>query len=210
MKPSSQPLSVGQTVEDLKEPVLRYLVRYVGDRAVAEDLLQETLIRVARGLPGFSGRSSLKTWAFSIATRVAADYFREPARKARIVEVDEAAGLSADERAIDERLVVDEMNTCVRQVIDSLPEDYRAALVLHDIEGLTAEQTAEACGCSLPTAKIRIHRGRLRLKAALRRECDFYRDADDVLRCDRKLGDGAPVADEQAHCGLVTLPRAPR
>jgi RNA polymerase sigma-70 factor, ECF subfamily len=186
MKPSSQPLSVGQTVEDLKEPVLRYLVRYVGDRAVAEDLLQETLIRVARGLPGFSGRASVKTWAFTIATRVAADHFRDPDRRVRIVEVDEAAGLSADERAMDERLVVDEMNACVRQVIDSLPEDYRAALVLHDLEGLPAAEVAQVCDCSVATAKIRIHRARLRLRDALRGACDFYRDRENVLRCDRK------------------------
>jgi len=71
-------------------------------------------------------------------------------------------------------------------VIDSLPEDYRAALVLHDLEGLTAAQTAEVLVCSLPTAKIRIHRARLRLRQALGESCDFYRDGENVLRCDRK------------------------
>jgi RNA polymerase sigma-70 factor, ECF subfamily len=48
------------------------------------------------------------------------------------------------------------MNACVREVIDSLPDDYRAALVLHDLEGLSGAQTAEIAGCTLPTAKIRI------------------------------------------------------
>jgi RNA polymerase sigma-70 factor (ECF subfamily) len=74
---------------------------------------------------------------------------------------------------VEQRLVVDEMNSCVRQVIDSLPEDYRAALVLHDLEGLTAEQTAEISGCSVPTAKIRIHRARMRLADALREGMRF-------------------------------------
>jgi RNA polymerase sigma-70 factor, ECF subfamily len=83
-------------------------------------------------------------------------------------------------------VVVDEMNACVRQVIESLPDDYRAALVLHDLEGLSVEQTAEICGCSLPTAKIRIHRARHRLRKALQRQCDFYHDPEAVLRCDRK------------------------
>jgi RNA polymerase sigma-70 factor (ECF subfamily) len=83
-------------------------------------------------------------------------------------------------------MVIDEMNSCVREVIDTLPEDYRAALVLHDIEGLTAAATAEACGCSLATAKIRIHRARARLKKALDTECVFYRDEENVFRCDRK------------------------
>lgn len=182
----AEPRSLTDVAAELSEPLLRYLGRYVGERAVAQDLLQETLVRVARGLPGFEGRASLKTWAFSIATRVAADHFRQPVNRVRIVEIDEAAALPGADPAVELRVVVDEMNACVRQVIDSLPEDYRAAIVLHDLEGLTAAQTAEICGCSVPTAKIRIHRARLRLREALARECSFYRDSDNVLRCDRK------------------------
>lgn len=94
--------------------------------------------------------------------------------------------LSDGDLAADQRLVIDEMNECVRQVIDSLPVDYRAVLVLHDLEGRTAKETAEICGCSLPTAKIRIYRARHRLREALQQECDFYRDGESVLRCDRK------------------------
>jgi RNA polymerase sigma-70 factor (ECF subfamily) len=102
------------------------------------------------------------------------------------VEVDDSVELPDADRPVDERLVIDEMNECVRQVIDSLPEDYRAALVLHDLEGHSAAETAEICGCSLPTAKIRIHRARFRLRGALQEKCDFYRDSESVLRCDRK------------------------
>lgn len=182
----SQPPSPERVAEELSEPLLRYLGRYVGDPAVADDLLQETLIRIARGLPGFAGRASLRTWAFSIATRVAADHFRRPAHREHIVDVDESQELMDRDLTADQRLVIDEMNACVREVIDSLPEDYRAALILHDLEGLTAARTADVCGCSLPTAKIRIHRARLRLKEALQEECNFYRDSDNVLRCDRK------------------------
>lgn len=187
MKTTSEPRSLEPIAEELMEPLLRYLHRYVGDRALAEDLVQETFIRIGRGLPGFAGRASVRTWAFSIATRVAADHFRRPTNRARIVEIDdELAELTDGDPAVDQRLVVDEMNACLRQVIDSLPEDHRAALVLHDLEGLSAARVAEICGCSLATAKIRIHRARLRLKETLQGQCDFYRDSDDILRCDRK------------------------
>lgn len=183
---------------DLAQPVMRYLERYAGNRAVAEDLWQETLIRVHRGLPAFAGRSSVRTWVFAIANHVAADYFREPERRARVVELDEAAELVDTDCAISERLVVDEMNTCVRQVIDGLPDAYRSALVLHELEGLSAEQTAEICGCSVATAKIRIHRARLRLKEALKSQCDFYRDPDNVFRCERKSGGQSRAGSEPA------------
>lgn len=186
MQSLSQSPSLEQVAEELSTPLRRYLGRFAGNPTVAEDLLQETFIRIGRGLPGFAGRASVKTWAFSIATRVAADHFRQPDHRVAIVDVDESLESTDSEPTVDQRLVIDEMNACVREVIDSLPEDYRAALVLHDLEGLTAAQTADVCGCSLPTAKIRIHRARARLKEALKKECDFYRDSDNVFRCDRK------------------------
>ena len=171
--------------EELSGPLQGYLLRLVGDRATAEDLLQETLLKIARGLPGFEGRSSVKTWAFTIATRVATDHFRRPQSRAQMVEFDET-DLVVDAET-DQRLVIDEMSSCVREVIDSLPGDYRTALVLHDLEGQTAAQVAEISGCVLATAKIRIHRARRRLKQALDEECRFYRDGENVFRCDRKL-----------------------
>ena len=186
MESHAWPASFDPLARELSPPLLRYLTRYVGDAATADDLLQETLVRVLRGLPGFAGRSSVKTWAFSIATHVAADHFRRPENGIQIVELDEAMGAQADTPDVDEHLVIDEMNQCVRKVIASLPADYRAALVVHDLEGLTAQQTAEVCECSLATAKIRIHRARIRLKTMLRQECEFYRDSGDVLRCDRR------------------------
>ena len=136
------------------------------------------------GLPGFEGRSSVKTWAFTIATRVATDHFRRPQNRALMVAVEETTHIDYTET--EQRLVVDEMSSCVREVIDSLPEDYRTALVLHDLEGQTAAQVAEIVGCSIANAKIRIHRGRRRLKEALNEECTFYRDEENVFRCDRK------------------------
>jgi RNA polymerase sigma-70 factor (ECF subfamily) len=183
------PRAEGDSTEFLRTltpEIRRYIERYVGDAAAAEDLVQETLTRIDRGLPDFAGRSSVKTWALSIATRVAADYLRTPGRKADIIEFDETRIEPSNEIPLDERLVIDEMSACVRSVIDALPEDYRAALVLHDLQGLTAEETAAVCGSSLATAKMRIHRARIRLKDALSKECDFYRDRENVFRCDRK------------------------
>jgi RNA polymerase sigma-70 factor (ECF subfamily) len=186
MDSSRQQFSIEDVAQELAQPLLRYLERYVGDREVAEDLQQETLIRMARGLSSFTGQSTIKTWAFSIATRVAADYFRHPDRRTCIVDLDEAAELEDSRPAIDDQLVFEEMSVCVRRVIDSLPETYRSALILYDLESLTAEQTAEICECSIALIKIRVHRARLRLKEALIEQCEFYRGSDGVFRCDRK------------------------
>jgi RNA polymerase sigma-70 factor (ECF subfamily) len=188
MKDEAEQPGFRAIADDLASALRHYLERYVGDPAVAQDLSQETLLRINQGLPGFSGRSSVKTWAFAIANRVAADYLRHPDRRWHIVDLDEAAEVPDPDIAVDEKLVLGEMNACIRAVIDSLPDTYRAALVLHDLEGLSTEQTAEICDCTLATAKIRIHRARQRLKEALSTHCAFYRDLENGLRCDRKAG----------------------
>lgn len=172
-------------VRELAPSLGAYLSRMVGNPATAEDLLQESLLKISQGLATFEGRSGLKTWAYTIATRTALDHLRRPDQRRNRVELDEAKEPRDRHADISETFIVDEMNACVREVIDGLPEDYRAALVLHDLEGLTAQETADVCGTSLATAKARIHRGRQRLKKALESACIFYRD-DETLRCDRK------------------------
>jgi len=173
-------------VKTLSPALARYLQRLVADAAIAEDLLQETLIRVARGLPDFDGRSSLKTWTFTIATRVGMDHFRKLGDKPQTVEESETTELPDSEPTPDERLALTQMNACVREVIASLPTDYRAAILLHDLGGLSIRETATACGCSEANAKVRIHRARAKLKAALQKACSFYHNEDNVLRCHRR------------------------
>lgn len=178
---------------DVSRAVLDYLRRYVGDSDLAEDLLQETLLRMSWGYANFEERSSIKTWAFSIACRVAADYLRHPERRAQLVELDEAEVVADPSPAIEDRLVASEMDECLRRAIDSLPDTFRTALILHDLEGMSGEQVAEVSDCTLATAKIRIHRARQRLKATLAQRCTFYHDDDSVFRCDQKADASSPV-----------------
>jgi RNA polymerase sigma-70 factor (ECF subfamily) len=162
-------------------PQLRaYLERMVRNAADADDLLQETLMRIARGLPAFEGRASVKNWSYRIASNVAIDFLRKSA-KTTVVEFDETV---ADELEAgpgdEERLVFDEMNRCVREVIDSLPPEYRAALILHHLQG------AEILEISLANAKVRIHRAKVRLREALGDACEFYTSEEGALHCTRK------------------------
>lgn len=183
--PQTEP-SFAEAVKTLSPLLARYLGRMVADNAIAEDLLQETLIRLARGLPDFDRRSSLKSWSFAIATRVALDHFRHNKAVPRGVDVGEAAELPSVAPTPEDRLALDQMNACVRQVVESLPQEYRDAILLHDLGGFSASETAESCGCSTANAKVRIHRARARLREALTQQCELYRDGDNVLRCHRR------------------------
>jgi RNA polymerase sigma-70 factor (ECF subfamily) len=176
--------SFEDVASELSGPLCGYLTRMVGSPACADDLLQETLMRIARGLPSFDGRSSVKTWAYRIAANIAYDHLRK-SQRAQFVEFDENDAHSDEDEG--DRLVLGEMNSCVREVVDRLPPDYRSVVVLYNIQGKSLAETAEICEISLAAAKIRIHRAKERLKEALNRECTFYRTAEGTLRCDRRV-----------------------
>src|SRR5450759_3550194 len=76
-----------------------------------------------------------------------------------------------------------EMSECVRGVVDEMPDDYRAVLLLRDAHGLSSREIAELLDISVATAKIRIHRARARLRAALEEACAFETDDRGVLVC---------------------------
>jgi len=175
------------TFEDLagtySKPLLGYLVRMTGNSADADDLLQETLIRMARELPRLRSPGAAKGWAYRVATNVAIDFLRKK-KKVRFEEFDDES-TPVDGGELD-GLVVDEMNNCIRGVIDRLPPDYRAAIVLSNLQGLSVAETASIMGTSVGAAKVRIHRAKARLKEALNRECDFYASPEGSVRCDVK------------------------
>ncbi len=175
--------SFEELVGELSGPLFGYLTKMTGNTADADDLLQETLLRIARGLPEFEQRSNPRTWAFKIATNVAIDSFRKSG-KAELIEIDEASTPSDIDDEEDLTLV--EMNQCVRNVIDGLSADYRAPLVLHALEGKSIAEIAEVCGITAATAKVRIHRAKARLRVALNEQCDFYQSKSGDLRCDPK------------------------
>lgn len=180
-----------QSLHDAYRPaVLRFLRRMVGD-ADAEDMAQLVFERAHRALPDFRGESSVATWLYRIATNAAVDLLRSPAFRRRTTSLEEtgepdASVLGERPSNIEHQAIRNEMNACIREVVDRLPANYRAVLVLCDLEGYTAPEMAERLGLSLDAAKIRLHRARGRLRKALEQECRFYRNDLGQLSCDRK------------------------
>lgn len=188
MSDHEEPLpSFERLVSDLGGRLLGFLRKMLGNDA--EDVYQETLMRIAVNLPSLQSRVALKSWAFRIASNAAIDHIRKHQR-VDLVELEETARTTESD-PID-RLVLDEMNLCVREVIDRLPPTYRAAIVLFNLEGMSVADTAEILHVSPGATKVRLHRARARLEQELGRECSFYTSADGRTRCDRKQPE-APV-----------------
>ncbi|HSH68692.1 MAG TPA: sigma-70 family RNA polymerase sigma factor [Deferrisomatales bacterium] len=183
--------------DEYRQRIFHYLEGMLG-AAEAEELTQETFLKVSRALPEFRGESQLSTWVYRIATHVALDRLRSRSFKEGLrslsTEEDEVAGAlpdadvwSGEEKpSVTQTLAREEMNACIRGVVEELPENYRAVLVLSEFEGLKDREIAEIVGDSLGAVKIRLHRGRARLKAALETKCTFHRDERDVFGCEPK------------------------
>jgi len=179
---------------ELRPKIHHYLSRLLGDQDI-EDVVQEVFTKVSRGLDGFNGRSKLSTWVYRIATNTAIDHLRSPAHRhaSERTSMDEGAGAKFNsspggqtETAIDQKVIRKEMSACVREYVDRLPADHRTVLVLSELEGFKNREIADILQISVENVKIRLHRARNGLKQELDDGCDFYRNEEGTLACDRK------------------------
>jgi len=174
--------------------IIRYVSRLVEPND-AEDIAQDVFDKINRGLEGFQGKSKLSTWIYRIATNRAIDRSRSAAYKRAAEHTPIEDGADCDAQSVledhkspvtDQLVIQKEMRECINEYIDSLPPDYRAVIVLSELEGLANQEIAEILDISLDNVKIRLHRARVELKAALNEACDFYYTDQNTLACDRK------------------------
>jgi RNA polymerase sigma-70 factor (ECF subfamily) len=101
-------------------------------------------------------------------------------------EEDKNIWTNEQKASTEQKVIRQEMNECIRQVIELLPDSYRSVIVLSELEGFKDNEIADVIGLSLEATKIRIHRARARLKNELTKTCVFYRDEQNEFACDRK------------------------
>ena len=144
--------------------VFRSCYRILGDREDAKDASQEAFIRAFRRLHTFRGDSAFKTWMLRVAMNVS---LNERGRS-KIPPADAAlAQLVPDPEAPETELMKSEAAARIHKALQLVRPNYRAAVVLRDLEGLTYRETAESLGVPEGTAKSWAHRGRGRLKELL-------------------------------------------
>jgi RNA polymerase sigma-70 factor (ECF subfamily) len=165
-------------VETFGDRVYRLALRITGSNEDAEEAAQDALWTAARKIQTFKGESAFGSWLYRIAANAA--YQKLRARRAKSAEIalddvlptlDEAGRhfepMDDWSNRVDERALQRELRHVLTEAIDALPPDYRTALVLHDVEGLSNPDIAEALGISLPAVKSRVHRSRLFVRKRL-------------------------------------------
>ena len=166
------------TTEDVWESLsakLRAFIRSrVDDGQTAEDLLQETFLRIHQRLHTLGDEAKLASWVFQIARNLIVDHYRA---RGRIKTPPEANTETASEPSSSELFDHNEVIAgWLPAAIDSLPEAYRDAVRMYELQGVSQTEIARKLGMSLSGAKSRVQRGRDRLRQVLDRCCAFDLD----------------------------------
>jgi len=156
-------------------PVYNLILGMLGDTADAADAAQEVFLKAFKGIQSFRQGSSLKTWLYRIAIREALNsrrWFKRHLQKNVSIDVENDEGYNAidleDLSATPfDQLAAQEIQVAVQGALLQVPEVFRGAVILRDLEGLSYEEVAEVLDVSVGTVKSRILRGRRALKEIL-------------------------------------------
>jgi len=156
-------------------PVYNLILSMLGDVADAADGTQEVFLKAFRGIRSFRHGSSLKTWLYRIAIREALNHkrwFKRHLQKNVSIDAEPEEGHAAIEiedlaATPFEQFAAHEIQAAVQSALQEIPEVFRSAVILRDLEGLSYEEIAEVLECSAGTVKSRILRGRRALKELL-------------------------------------------
>jgi RNA polymerase sigma-70 factor, ECF subfamily len=159
-----------QLLERHQAQVYRFGMKMCRDPEDAKDVLQDTLLSVARNVRDFKGGSSLSTWLYSIAR----SFCVKKRRKSKFAPKDAASPLEGEAERIaapgataDEALASKQVEQALETAIASLEPMYREVLLLRDVEGLSASEVARVTGASVQAVKSRLHRARLAVRAQI-------------------------------------------
>jgi len=159
----------GELVRRYDNRLLNFVYRTVGDRERAQDLVQETFVRVYRHLARFDQSKKFSTWIYTIASNLAKNELRNRSRNPLVLFQTIKKNWEADHRPLewedtqykpDDLFRKRHLREKVEEAVAQLPEHHRIVFVLRELEGKTYEEIAEITGCNLGTVKSRLNRAR--------------------------------------------------
>jgi RNA polymerase sigma-70 factor (ECF subfamily) len=164
-----------------KSPILNFLYRMLGDSDAAEDLAQETFIRVYRNAGRYKQIAKFSTWIYTIAANLGKNELRNRARRQGVtwedvqnfdLKTECSAPMQLHSPKTDRAVERKELRAALNRAIESLPARFRIPFVMRDVEGFAYEEIAKMLKLPKGTVKSRINRARLRFKEYMEENCE--------------------------------------
>lgn len=186
---------------DVRDGLRAFIAKRVNDQGHVEDILQDVFVRVHRQIDSVNDPNRIVSWIYQITRNAIIDYYRKSGNRREV-----PTGLNSELEVLNELLTVSgmtrqgeagesraELAGCLRPMIERMSQDYRDAITLVEIEGLTQQAAAKQIGISLSGMKSRVQRGRKQLKQMLDDCC--------LIELDRRGG----VTDYQPRSNVENL-----
>lgn len=156
--------------ERYARPIISFIYDLVGERALAEELMQETFVRAYKNLGALRDETKLSTWLFGIARNVARESLRARRRLNRQVEIDDPAVKELRDGKLppDDHLIKEELHQVIREALRGLDEDKRIVFALKVFQQQSYEEIATITGFSMAKLKTDLHRARVEMRRLLR------------------------------------------
>lgn len=187
-------MSTEDVWRDLAGPLHRFVHRRVADRHAVDDIVADVMLRTHTHLDTLDDHEQVTAWVFRITRNAVVDHYRRTARVhdtlSDLEDDAPAAESDADAWLDDQTVVARELSVMLRPLVAQLPGDYRRALELTDLGGMTQADAARLEHVSLSGMKSRAQRGRRLLLALLRQQCEITLDATGVPADCTPRGDG--------------------
>ena len=164
-----------EIIKDYKDGLMLYLNNYVQNIHIAEDLMEDTFVRIVVKKPHFSGKSSFKTWLYAIGRNIAVDYVRKNAKISEI-PAEEASDILRDETDVENEYLRDEYKITVHKTLKKLNSDYGNVLYLIYFENFSIAETAEIIKKSYKQTENLLYRAKQSLKSQLEKEDFVYEE----------------------------------
>ena len=181
-------ITAAATWQQVHDGLRGFIAKRVAHPAEVEDILQDVFLRIHQRIDGLKDPRRVIPWVYQITRHAIVDHYRRPGHRREV-----PAGLASDmettglttvevpvERAAESGRLRRELAACLRPMLDRLSQDYRDAIVLVELEGLTQRAAAKRLGLSLSGTKSRVQRGRAQLRQMLNECC--------VIQLDRRGG----------------------
>ena len=164
-----------EIIKDYKDGLMLYINSYVKNIYIAEDLMEDTFVRLVTKKPYFSGKSSFKTWLFSIGRNIAVDYIRKNSKISE-VSAEELSAILRDEADLEKDYFKDEQKIILHKALNKINVKYSNVLYLIYFENFTIKETAFILKKTYKQAENLIYRAKQSLKTQLEMEGFVYEE----------------------------------